>query len=170
MKMKFKIIFISLAILLITNVASACSYHMPLGDDAVDWGRGIQWGGNTTYISQWNSSVSTWNAMGKVAISKDTWSTIEDLYLVDVNSPGVNIPSGYANSTRSANGTPYIQLNTALMGTYTSAEKQKCLTHELGHALGINEININGNIMCQGRSSQTSLGIKDKDVYRCIWG
>jgi Zn-dependent peptidase ImmA (M78 family) len=142
---------------------------MPAGDEAVDWGKGIQWDGSTIYSSQWNSSISTWNAMGEVSITKDTLLTIEDLYIVDTSSPGIRISAGYANHTVSGNHTPYIQVNTAVMDSYTSAQRQKTLTHELGHALGINEINIAGNVMQQGKLSQTSLGTKDKEVYNCLW-
>ncbi|MDR2945076.1 MAG: hypothetical protein LBU81_08400 [Methanosarcinales archaeon] len=160
-KMQFKLIILGvLCIFLISPLASACSYHLPAGDDAVDWGKGIQWTGSTKYSSEWNASISTWNAMKKVNISKDTLLTLEDLYIVDVYSPNAkHIHAGYMNSTTSGNNTPF-----------TPAEKQKTLTHELGHALGINEIGISGNVMKQGKSSQTYLGTKDKEVYNCLWG
>ncbi|MDR2945080.1 MAG: hypothetical protein LBU81_08420 [Methanosarcinales archaeon] len=149
---------------------------MPAGDEAVDWGKGIQWDGSTAYSNEWNASIATWNAMKKINISKDTLFTIEDLYIVDVYTPTFPAFAGYANKTVSGNNpntnnnTPYIQINTGTMYSLTSAEKQKTLTHELGHALGINEITISGNIMKQGKSSQTYLGMKDKEVYNCLWG
>lgn len=175
--MKSKLIILSVfCIFLISPIASACEYDLPAGDAAVDWGKGIQWTGSPSYSSEWNGAISTWNDMKKVKISKDTILTIEDLYIVDVYSPGIPIFAGYANRTTSgnfshtSNNTPCIQVNTATMSPFSSAEKQKTLTHELGHALGIGEISITGNIMEQGRFNQTYLGPKDKEVYICLWG
>ncbi|WNY26904.1 hypothetical protein [Methanolapillus ohkumae] len=172
MKYNSIIILTVLVLLLMSSVASACSYHLGPNEHAVKLKK-IHWYGSTTYSNQWSAAVTTWNSMGTITIKEDHLLSQKDLKILDVYSPPPNgtttWPSaGYSNGSN--NGTRYIQINTAIMSGYSSNERTKGLVHELGHALGINEISISGNIMNQGRSSQTTLGQKDKDVYRCIWG
>ncbi|WNY25371.1 hypothetical protein [Methanolapillus millepedarum] len=172
--MKYKIIILCILVLvLLSPVASACSYHMGSNEHAVKLKK-IHWYGSTTYSNEWSAAVSTWNGMGSVTIKADHLLSQKDLKILDVDSPrpygytGDWPSAGYSNG--SENGTKHIKINTAILYGYSSNERTKTLTHELGHALGIKDINIDNNIMRQGRLSQTSLGTKDKEVYRCIWG
>jgi Zn-dependent peptidase ImmA (M78 family) len=62
----------------------------------------------------------------------------------------------------------------------TSQQRFKTMMHELGHALGINEMNTSGNskissnesnlnVMVQGIRATTQIGPCDRNVYRYLW-
>ena len=67
------------------------------------------------------------------------------------------------------------QLNTYMLdwehpvvGDFTSSEKQKTITHEFWHSLGLAH-SLPWNIMIQWKISQTSLWTKDKADYDYMW-
>ena len=79
-----------------------------------------------------------------------------------------------------------LRINEYYFSTRTTEEKYKTLMHELGHALGIDEMNpvttiytdgnenivdfeSYSNVMVQGTRSLTELGPCDKSVYRYLW-
>lgn len=141
--------------------------HYVLGYSAVDENE-IRWGGSTTYSTQWNSSISTWNALGKVNIAADTVWTYQDLTVSDVNSSTgswAGVTGRYSNSS----GSDTLKLNKYYLGDDTSAQKQNTASHELGHALGLAH-STSGNLLYSTQTSQTSLGSQDRDDYGYLWG
>ena len=108
----------------------------------------MDWKGSTSYQTQFNSAVSTWNNYKSGVIRKDAWNTINEV-------------SSTAGVTSSA-GT--IKFNTYQMDNFTSAQKRNVCTHELGHALGLAH-NAKGDVMYAYVSSVTSLSANDKASY-----
>ena len=89
----------------------------------VDSGKHLDWKGSTSYQTQFNSAVSTWNNYKSGVIRKDAWNTINDVTISDYNEV-----SSTAGVTSSA-GT--IKFNTYQMDNFTSAQKRNVCTHEL---------------------------------------
>lgn len=108
----------------------------------------MDWKGSTSYQTQFNSAVSTWNNYKSGVIRKDAWNTINDVTISDYNEV-----SSTAGVTSSA-GT--IKFNTYQMDNFTSAQKRNVCTHELGHALGLAH-NAKGDVMYAYVSSVTIL-------------
>jgi len=154
-----KFLILPLAFLLLANVAQA---HF-LGYSSVDDGE-IRWGGSTTYSSQWNAGISTWNGLDPIDILPDTWWTYEDLTVSDVNRSDVGWVGRYINSV----GSDDIELNRYYLDNDTSAQKQNTTTHELGHALGLAH-SFSGNVMYYAQTSQTALGSHDISDYNYLW-
>ena len=130
--------------------------------DLVDSGGHLDWDGETSYMDEWYKSVKTWNSHKPGVIRKDRWNIIEDVNIADYCDEDAN-----EFAYTSAKGK--IRFNTAQMDSFTSAEKQKTITHEIGHALGLYENNGNKNsklsVMEQGRKSVTKLSADDKAGY-----
>lgn len=160
--------FISfLVIISMISNASACIYHH--SDHAVDSGKKMHWGGsvNSSFTTELNAGIATWNAMGKVKIEKDTVLTIQDLDIYYVNSTDPKIASAPAVYNKIDKKITFYK---PVLNSFTLDERKKVATHELGHALGITEIDVLGNVMKQGRINQTTLGPLDKTAYNCSWG
>lgn len=137
------------------------------GVSSVDAGE-IRWGGSTTYSTQWNAGISTWNALDPINILPDTIWTYEDLTVSDVNrsdAPWVGVVAKY---TYYSLYTDTIQLNAYYLNSDTSAERQNTTTHELGHSLGLDH-SFSGNVMYEYQTSQTSLGSHDISDYDYLW-
>lgn len=81
----------------------------------VDSGKHLDWKGSTSYQTQFNSAVSTWNNYKSGVIRKDAWNTINDVTISDYYEV-----SSTAGVTSSA-GT--IKFNTYQMDNFTSAQK-----------------------------------------------
>ena len=155
-----KILILPLAFLLLANVAQA---HF-LGVSSVDSGE-IRWGGSTTYSTQWNAGISTWNGLNPIDILPDTWWTYEDLTVGDVNNSNLE---WYGRYNYDAVGSDEIDFNIYYLSSRTSTQKQNTTTHELGHALGLAH-SYSGNVMYTYQTSQTALGSHDISDYNYLW-
>ena len=158
------LIIVGILALSIATMGTAYAANYVLGYSAVD-GDEIRWGGSTTYSTQWNSGVSTWNALDPITIAADTASTYEDLTISDTSKSSVTWAGQYSNSS----GADTIKFNSYYMSGYTSSKKQNVTTHELGHALGLAH-STSSNIMYTYVATRTSLGTQDKADYHYLWG
>ncbi|MDR2408754.1 MAG: matrixin family metalloprotease [Bacteroidales bacterium] len=125
--------------------------------DLVDSGKHLDWDGSCTYMNEWYAAVKTWNSYKPGVIRVDTIRIIQDVKIGDY----------YENSTVLAYTTAYgnIKFNLFNFNNMTAAQRQKTMTHEIGHALGLDHVDDGVSIMRQGIISQTTLSADDKAGY-----
>lgn len=138
--------------------------------DLVDSGGHCDWQANTKYLTYLTKATSAWNSfMGTTRFRADAWNTVEDVRISDL--PNDPLKKG-ANARTYNSGK--IEFYTNQIDAYASnAAKQKTITHELGHALGLDDNNLVnvkptlGNIMQQGELAYgTSFSYDDKASYK----
>ena len=166
--MKKETILVSLTLFMLTTSMTNAAHYL-IGVSSVDSGE-IRWGGSTVYSTQWYGAIYTWNALNKISIAPDNWYTYEDLRVSDVNRADgewYNVPARY---THYSYMTDTIKLNQSYLNRYNVLQRQMVATHELGHAHGLNDHSIYGNVMYRSVTSQTQLGTQDVSDYRYLWG
>lgn len=105
--------------------------------------------------------------MNTVDILKDTSTTIQDLTYSDIYSSedwtGLYTPKIGADT---------INFNDRFFQARTSSWNKKTATHELGHALGLDDHDSKSNssiIMYGSASTVTNLQAHDKEDYKSKW-
>jgi hypothetical protein len=119
--------------------------------------------GSTKYPYEMSLATSTWNALGNVSIVATTSTTTLQIYedsFDDFAWKGKWNPSEFFPD--------FLILNTYHLDQNTSSEIQNTITHELGHALGLDH-SFTGNVMYYYQSSQTTLGSQDENDYYYLW-
>lgn len=154
-KSKFKFLTVSLIILLMMSpvVASAniLSWHL------VDGGKHLDWKNESDYRSHVVGAMNTWNNHKSGVIREDSWKTIRDVLVQNMNE---------ASNTRgltSSNG--YIKLNKYHLDNDTWSAVRSTVTHEFGHALGIAHTPGSSDVMYMYGNSATTLKTNDKNGY-----
>ncbi len=147
-----------------TGTALAATYV--LGYSSVDSSKKIEWGGSTSYTTEWNAGIATWNAKSKVKISADTIWTLEDVTVSDKYDKAVTWDGVWTYKGSCCRET--LQLNSYYFSSYASAQKQHVTTHELGHALGLGHSTL-GQVMYYLSSSVTALGSQDNSDYNYLY-
>jgi hypothetical protein len=106
-------------------------------------------------------AISTWD-LGRIDFSSTTIS--HTLEFVKQNNSDV-VWKGFTDAV----ATPLvIKLNSYYLDDDSSTLKQNTITHELGHALGLNH-SYTGNIMYAYQTMQTALGSQDINDYDYMW-
>lgn len=137
--------------------ASSNSYAL-LSWYLIDSGKHLDWDGTTNYMKEWYAAVNTWNAYKAGVIRVDALNNIQDVKIMDKSSK-----DGSTFATTYATGQIVFYQDT--MDTATSTQRQATITHEIGHALGIDHNNIANSIMRQGYKNFTALHEQDKKAY-----
>lgn len=57
-----------------------------------------------------------------------------------------------------------VKMNTSIMGGRTSAKNQETMAHELGHAIGLNDLYLSAGVLMYEYSSCTSSSPTYKDI------
>ena len=160
--MKKTLVVVSLlltGIFLANSVCNAASYSYVLSSwDLVDSGKHLDWDGSTNYMTEWYNAVNTWNAYKPGVIRADRWDIIEDVHIYDKSKyDGSTFASTYSNGV--------IVFYQDTMDKMTPTERQATITHEIGHALGLDHNGKDTSIMRQGYKNFTTLDIIDKQGY-----
>jgi Concanavalin A-like lectin/glucanases superfamily/Dual-action HEIGH metallo-peptidase len=134
----------------------------------------IFWIASTTYVSELTVAVNTWNAQGHIGVASATMARPADLLVSDTSTADVVWDGGWcASSLPGCPATDTIYLNQYYLNTHPNSSIQRTITHEFGHALGLNH-SVFGNIMFYlgaGTSeASTTLGSQDKSDYNYLWG
>ena len=164
MKKKFFILSLSLFLLMIAN--SVYATHYVTGNTSVDDGE-IRWGGSTQFSTAWSNAISTWNALGDINIAPDTLWTYQDLSVGDFYYD--DYPMIYGIYDYDSVGSDELWLNEYVLSGQNSSYQQNTATHELGHALGLDDHSIFENVMYEYQTSRTSLGSQDISDYNYLW-
>jgi Zn-dependent protease with chaperone function len=139
------------------NYVSASGYVLQSWD-LVDSGKHLDWDGTTNYMTEWYNAVNTWNAYKPGVIRADRWNTIEDVHIYDKDKC-----DGSTFAVTLSSGKIYFYHDT--MDLMTSTQRQATITHELGHALGLDHNKIADSIMKQGYKNYTILSNVDTQGY-----
>lgn len=101
--------------------------------NSVDDGQ-IRYVDHTRYPDDVKRAVDVWNALGRIDIRPDGWSTLCDLRWRDADRPDVTWVGRYI----AVDGrTDDILLNVYYMERYSRTKRRTVTAHEQGHALGL---------------------------------
>lgn len=117
------------------------------------------------YASELTSAVSTWNNLTPIVIIQSSTST--SVSIVETDASPSTWKGRYTPGPKPS--IALVELNTSQLASSTSSGIQNTITHELGHALGLDH-SFTGNVMYTYQSSQTSLGTQDTTDYHYLWG
>lgn len=159
-----------------------CDDRFPCADqewDLVDLTDHCDWDGSSKYMGMVSKAANAWNTyIGDDVLRPDAWNRVQDVYIKDVDTDpehndafGKTYPKTYHDGLDFSRAST-IELYLDQMENFESnLQRQKVVTHELGHALGLYEFHPNmGNIMCQGPFAYgTSLGLDDKAQFTKIY-
>ena len=142
-------------------------YHV-LNVWSVDSGKHMDWSGTTSYQSNFNTAVNTWNNYKNGVIRKDTLFTENDVTISDGsdisgNTVAITAQRHFGSGGKSIETT--IKFSTAKMNNLSNTKKTIVCTHELGHTLGLNENNDYGTdvIMYDNIDANTSNNILHRE-------
>jgi hypothetical protein len=143
-------------------VPSANAEHYLSGQSSVDNGE-IRWGSTTQYTWERDDAINTWNAIDPINILPDNVWTVEDLTFKDVDSSAYP----WYGSWQQQFAADSLFLNIYHMDYLTYDERRYVVTHELGHALGLDH-SVSGNVMYDNAFRYT-LGSQDLSDYHYLW-
>ncbi len=135
------------------------SNSVNLDDDA------IYLTGTTTYTAELSLATTTWNNLGSITIASTTDpATIKIVDIQEVDGEDLFFTANYHR----ASNPDEIQFNMYFMENISLNKRVNVITHEFGHALGLNHSYI-GNIMYQFVTDQTYVGNQDLFDYFDLW-
>lgn len=163
-----------------------CEDRYPCADqgwDLVDLTGHCDWDGSSQYMSMVSKAANAWNTyIGDDVLRPDGWNRVQDVYIKDADSdPESNDASakafGRTYSKTYHKGLDFSKAATIefyldkMVNFESDLQRQKVVTHELGHALGLYESHPDlANIMTQGSFAYgTSLSLDDKEEFSKIY-
>lgn len=154
---KFVTAILCSVILSITMVDSVLADAYIQTWDLVDSGKHLDYDGNSKYMSYANTGASIWNGYKSGVIRRDSVLVIQDVYISDINKANGNTGVTYSNGK--------IELNKYYLENCTDDQITNTVTHELGHALGLDHGPLSSDIMYSSQTNVKTLSQNDKDSY-----
>lgn len=122
----------------------------------VDSGKHLDYDYDTKYSSELSSSVKKWESYKSGVIRPDSVLVVEDVFISDYYEVS------NTNGITSGGGT--IKLNTYQLDSQGSTQAMRIITHELGHALGLDH-STSSDIMYANTITTSNLTTNDKESY-----
>lgn len=157
MKYKTKMFGLLVAAILLPMVFATPSRAALQGWKLVDSGKHLDYEDKSKYSSSISSAIALWEGRHRGIIRKDSWNTIKDVTISDFNEASTTLGITYARGE--------MKFNDYHFNTMTNAERLKTVTHEFGHALGLDHTNGEKDVMKQGKFEITGLSHTDKNSY-----
>jgi predicted Zn-dependent protease len=137
------------------------------GISSVD-GKEIRYEDYTSYDDAKQWAIDKWNALGKVNIAPDAWWTYSDLYFMDIDDPLTPYPAYWDSRTY----VHQLVFNTDKLKTKGDFYRRLAATHEMGHALGIDdhyESEYYYTLMYYAATTVNVPTTHDKEDYNTLW-
>lgn len=136
------------------------------GWDLVDYNHQLLYQDDTQYDSALNHAVDAWNALGSVKIAPSSSSSNTDVFVGDIYSMAA---AGLTSTDKT------ITLNESIMNQGTQNAQDAIITHEFGHALGLEHVYNVPSVMYKPQVLNSNSNIEnptddDKRVYYELWG
>lgn len=128
--------------------------------DLVDSGKHLDYDYSTKYSSNLTTAVGKWEGYKNGIIRPDSIYVVEDVFISDYYEVS------NTNGVTSSAGT--IKLNTYQLDAQGSTQTTRVITHELGHALGLDH-STSSDIMYEYTIITSSLTQNDKDSYNAAY-
>ncbi|MBO9129453.1 hypothetical protein [Bacillus sp. 165] len=124
-------------------------------------------GMSSLYQTFVTGGVGKWNSTGVVSISRSSSYSING-YVHTYTDSNTSIVAAFYNYVSNGSGhlTQWsIKMNTAIMDGRTGAKNQETMAHEMGHAIGLNDLYLSGNqgVLMYGYSDRTATSPTSKD-------
>jgi hypothetical protein len=121
----------------------------------------------TVFASELSAATTTWNGENNNKVNLTAATTTIDLMLIDIDLSDVPY-KGHWQQNNPPSSPSLIDLNRYFLDGQTFSEIQNTITHELGHALGLDH-SFTGNVMNFTQSPQTSPGPQDIVDLEYLW-
>lgn len=119
-----------------------------------------------TYVNYVINGATKWNNTGIFSITRSAVVTTNGS-ISTFSDPNGSVASFYNYSSNSSGHLTswYIKMNTAIMGNRGAEQNNATMAHELGHAMGLNDLKLDGNIdkLMYGYSNRTATSPTEKD-------
>lgn len=145
----------------------------------VDLSGHCDWDGSSKYMNMVSKGANAWNTyIGDDVLRPDGWNRVQDVYIKDLKTDPMNL--GTIAKTYSKKYHEGLDFSKAATIEFyldqtenfeSNLQRQKTVTHELGHALGLYESHEKlANLMTQGAFAYgTSLSLDDKAEFSKIY-
>jgi hypothetical protein len=118
----------------------------------------------TIFATELGAASTTWNSFGKVFVTAATSTTAN----VDINDMDYSDSAIKGEWNHNSSFPDSLWLNKYFLTSQTFGEVQNTITHELGHAMGLDH-SYTGNVMYFNQSPQTTLGPQDISDFNYLW-
>jgi hypothetical protein len=142
--------------------------------NSVNSSKELRWTGDTQYVTDWDSAVLAWNSLksgsfGVLIAPADVSHPADLLVYDDIYDPTLGWTGQYSY-TIGQSGVETLQFNKHWMDAtgMTDTLRQTVITHELGHALGLDHSYL-GNIMLYSLTNKATFGLQDTTDYAYCW-
>lgn len=165
----YRLLWVCILALVATTLLPTTPAHAHfLGYSAVD-GREIAYDDFTQWDDARATAIRVWNDLGSIAIVPDGSFTYADLDIQDYNSN-----DGRCGFYRNQSGADEINLNNFYYPGYNGGQRNACMSHEMGHALGIDH-SYTDQVMdpcpvCYNSLIYVAPQPHDISDYRYLWG
>jgi hypothetical protein len=135
--------------------------------DSVDGGE-VRYNMDSKYSTAWTHAINQWNSLDEIYIAPDSGFVIADVRMYDSYTTE-GICGRYTHYSGSIDS---IMMNTRFLDTRGDSYDKWCTTHELGHALGIEDHDsstYDDIIMYYMNNQETNLQFHDKHDYFDRW-